>query len=75
EQTRGYRIGYAASDDLLNWKRDDNAAGITVSESGWDAESISYPCVFELDDEIYMIYQGNEIGRNGFGLAKLESDN
>lgn len=75
DANRGYRIGYAVSDDLVNWKRDDERAGIAVSESGWDSESVSYAHVFELDNNIYMLYQGNEIGRYGFGLAQLESSN
>jgi hypothetical protein len=33
---------------------------------------ISYPHVFQLDDSIYMLYSGNQVGRFGFGLAKLE---
>jgi predicted GH43/DUF377 family glycosyl hydrolase len=68
---RGYRIGYASSSDLLNWEREDEKAGITVSDEGWDSEMVSYPHVFELDGEIYMLYLGNQVGRNGFGLAKL----
>lgn len=75
EPGRGYRIGYAVSDDLLNWKRNDKNAGIAMSEDGWDHESVSYPFVFELDNNIYMLHQGNEIGRYGFGLAQLESYN
>lgn len=70
---RGYRIGYAVSDNLRTWRRDDTAAGITMSADGWDSQSVSYPCVFKLDDSIYMFYQGNEIGKTGFGLAQLES--
>ena len=35
---------------------------------------ISYPHVFELDGEIIMLYLGNEFGRYGFGLAKLEGE-
>lgn len=69
----GYRIGYASSTDLINWSRDDNKAGIDVSEEGWDSEMISYPHVFELDGELYMFYLGNQVGKYGFGLAKLES--
>jgi predicted GH43/DUF377 family glycosyl hydrolase len=69
----GYRIGYASSNDLLHWHRDDNKAGIDVSEEGWDSEMISYPHVFELDNEVYMLYLGNQVGKYGFGLAKLES--
>ncbi len=68
----GYRIGYAVSEDLLHWQRDDSKAGIDVSEEGWDSEMISYPHVFELDGEIYMFYLGNQVGREGFGLARLE---
>lgn len=70
----GYRIGYAHSDDMLNWTRDDAKAGIDVSESGWDSEMISYPHVFELDGRTYMLYLGNQVGRHGFGLAQLEGE-
>jgi predicted GH43/DUF377 family glycosyl hydrolase len=69
---RGYRIGYAVSHDLLNWNRDDAIAGLDVSESGWDSEMVSYPHVFELDGDLYMLYLGNEVGRHGFGLAVAE---
>lgn len=70
----GYRIGYASSIDLINWERDDSKAGIDVSEEGWDSEMISYPHVFELDGKTYMLYLGNGVGREGFGLAELEGD-
>jgi hypothetical protein len=69
---KGYRIGYAYSNDLITWHRDDSKAGIDVSEEGWDSEMVSYPHVFELDKTIYMLYQGNQLGKYGFGLAKLE---
>ncbi|MCX7638160.1 MAG: hypothetical protein N2044_09990 [Cyclobacteriaceae bacterium] len=69
---RGYRIGYAVSDDLFFWSRKDDMAGIDVSDEGWDSEMISYPNVFQLDNELYMLYLGNGVGRCGFGLAKLE---
>ena len=69
---RGYRIGYASSYDLLNWIREDDKTDISVSDEGWDSEMISYPHVFELDGEIYMMYLGNNVGKFGFGLAKLK---
>ncbi|MFQ5632711.1 MAG: glycosylase, partial [bacterium] len=68
---RGYRIGYANSDDMINWVRDDTKAGIDISDHGWDSEMVSFPHVFELDDRIYMLYLGNQFGRFGFGLAQL----
>ncbi|WP_201189564.1 hypothetical protein [Pseudomonas fluorescens] len=68
----GYRIGYASSFDLIDWVRDDSKAGIDVSEAGWDSEMISYPHVFDLDGKTYMAYLGDQVGRNGFGLAVLD---
>lgn len=71
---RGYRIGYAVSEDMDSWVRDDTKAGIDISEEGWDGESVAYPHVFELDSEIYMLYLGNQVGRYGFGLAQIEGE-
>lgn len=67
-----YRIGYAVSSDLMNWKRLDEKVGIDVSDEGWDSEMIAYPHVFETAGNIYMLYLGNEVGKYGFGLAVLE---
>lgn len=71
---RSYRIGYASSGDLLHWERDDTKSGIDISESGWDSLMVAYPTVFELDGKIYMLYLGNDVGRDGFGLAELQGD-
>lgn len=75
EKGKGYKIGYAYSEDLLNWTRNDDKAGIEYSKSGWDSEMQHYPHVFELDGSYYMLYNGNEFGKYGFGLAILENDN
>jgi hypothetical protein len=69
---KGYRIGYAYSVNLIDWVRDDDKAGIDVSNEGWDAEMISYPHVFELDGRVYLAYLGNQVGKFGFGLAELQ---
>jgi predicted GH43/DUF377 family glycosyl hydrolase len=66
----GLRIGYAWSSNLLTWTRDDSLAGITVSEQGWDSEMVRYPHVFEIDGQWLMLYNGNEFGKFGFGLAR-----
>ena len=68
-----YRIGYAFSEDLINWVRDDDNVGIDVSVGQWDSDMICYPHVFRCEDNVYMLYNGNEFGRLGFGLALLES--
>lgn len=69
---RSYRIGHAYSDDLVNWVRDDESMVIGIAEGGWDSDMLCYPHVFECDGSIYMLYNGNEFGRYGFGLAVLK---
>lgn len=69
----GYRIGYASSVDLIHWMRCDEKAGMNVSASGWDSEMVNYPHIFSVSGTSYMLYQGNEMGRSGIGLARLEN--
>lgn len=64
-----YRIGYAESADGLTWTRRDWLAGIEPSTGSWDAEAVEYACVFDAAGERYMLYNGDEYGRAGFGLA------
>jgi len=70
---QGYRIGYAESLDGLTWTRMDDLAGIDVSPSGWDSETIEYGYVVDHKDQKFMFYNGNGYGRTGFGLAVLEN--
>ncbi len=67
-----YRIGYAYSTDLITWVRDDTKVGIDVSEGSWDSDMQCYPHLFNCDGKIYLLYNGNEFGRWGFGIAILE---
>lgn len=69
-----YRIGYAESPDGLTWTRRDAHAGIGPSPSGWDSETVCYPCVFDHGGDRFLLYNGNAYGRTGFGLARLEAD-
>jgi hypothetical protein len=69
---RGYRIGHAWTDDLWNWTRDDDNPRLDVSPGEWDADMLCYPHVFACDEKVYLLYNGNEFGRAGFGLAVLE---
>ena len=69
-----YRIGYAWSDDLWNWTRDDASVGIMPTDGAWDSDMMCYPHLFTSKDKTYLAYNGNEFGRNGFGLAELESE-
>lgn len=69
-----YRIGYAESTDGETWTRKDDQAGISTSARGWDSEDVEYPFVFTHGADIYMLYNGNQYGRTGFGLARLDRD-
>jgi predicted GH43/DUF377 family glycosyl hydrolase len=69
---KAYRIGYASSDDLIKWTRDDAQAGIDVSEHGWDSEMIEYPHIAQIDGKYILFYCGNHFGQEGFGYAELE---
>lgn len=66
-----YRLGYAYSQDLISWTRDDSQGGLDLSQDGWDSQMQCYPHVFACDDRVYMLYNGNEFGKSGFGLAEL----
>jgi len=68
-----YRIGYAWSDDGVRWTRRDDLAGIDVSPTGWDSESICYSHVFDWRGTLYMLYCGNDYGREGLGLARFDA--
>lgn len=72
DKTKGYRIGYAYSDDLINWIRDDKNIGITTTGGAWDSDMMCYPNLVEVNGKIYLLYNGNEFGKNGFGLAQLK---
>lgn len=64
-----YRIGYAESLDGIQWRRLDAEAGIDISASGWDSEMVEYAFVFKHQGRHYMLYNGNDYGRTGIGLA------
>ncbi|HET6893450.1 MAG TPA: hypothetical protein VFH31_20295 [Pyrinomonadaceae bacterium] len=66
-----YRIGYAYSEDLEQWHRDDHQAGIDPSSQGWDSKMVAYPAVVVANNQTFMFYNGNGFGLDGFGYATL----
>ncbi len=69
---RGYRIGHAWSDDLKVWTRDDMMIPLTITPGDWDSDMQCYPHLFVNQGRIYLLYNGNQFGRYGFGLAVME---
>jgi predicted GH43/DUF377 family glycosyl hydrolase len=72
DRTKGYRIGCASSTDLSTWKRDDALVPLNVPEQSWDSDMQCYPFAFQCENQHYLLYNGNEFGRNGFGIATLK---
>ena len=68
-----YNMGFAISKDGISWKRADNKVGIYKSKKGWDSEMIAYPNIICHQKKYFMFYNGNEYGKNGFGVAISEN--
>jgi len=66
-----YALGYAESDDGLEWRRVDPDDRPTPN--GWDAEMQAYPVVFDdTSGRRHMLYNGNGYGATGIGHAVRE---
>jgi hypothetical protein len=67
-----YRIGYAESEDGINWNRNDAQSGIEFSDSGWDSTMQTYPSVIVANNKKILFYNGNGFGKTGIGFAVWE---
>lgn len=68
-----YRIGYAESADGHAWTRMDDLIELVEPAEPWDDQAQAYPWVFQHEGVRHMLYCGNQIGRQGFGLAVEEA--
>lgn len=71
-RTGDYDVGYAESPDGIEWRRDDERAGLAPSRDSWDAAMVGYASVVLHADGASMFYAGNDGGPTGFGWATLE---
>lgn len=67
-----YRIALAESSDGVTWTRHDRL-GLTAGADEWESDMVEYPCVFDWNDRRFMLYNGNDYGRSGVGLAVLDA--
>jgi hypothetical protein len=67
-----YRIGYARSADGLTWIRDDEEAGLWPTGEDWESRSVEYSFVFDQEAVRWILYNGNDYGATGIGLARWE---
>ena len=64
-----YLIGYAESQNGIDWHRQENTSVINLSENGFDNEMIEYASVVKYENKYYMFYNGNNYGETGIGYA------
>ncbi len=65
-----YLPGIANSIDGKNWIRSNEGYPISLSEKGWDSRHLSYPVILYVNDRLLIFYNGNDMGRDGFGIAE-----
>lgn len=64
-----YRLGGAISFDGVSWLRQDSLFDIPPSVDSWDGAMRCYPNVSIDGNKIFLLYNGNRFGHDGFGLA------
>ena len=69
EPKLGYKLDFAASIDLLTWERGKIEVTISEHESSWDRDMQCYPNLSLLKGKVHLLYNGNNFGKFGFGLA------
>jgi hypothetical protein len=71
-----YRIGYAEGDikKPTSWIRDDEKSGIKLGPEEYDNTMQAYPFVIQIEDKIFMFYNGNNFGANGILCAEIEKE-
>lgn len=71
---RSYRLGYAESFDGCMWQRMDHKLNLDVTPGSFDSDAIMYAAPIEVDGQLYVFYNGNQFGRDGFAVAVLEEE-
>ena len=67
-----YKIGFAVSKNGINWKRIDKFCNsLNQKRKAWDKKMLAYPHVIRNGNELLMFYNGNDYGKTGIALAKL----
>ncbi|MDY0029181.1 MAG: GNAT family N-acetyltransferase [Pseudobdellovibrionaceae bacterium] len=71
---KAYRIGYAVSQDCRVWQRCDENLGLGLGRIGeWDGAMMCYPHLKIICGTLFLFYNGNRFGQEGFGVAILQS--
>lgn len=69
-----YRLGYAESSDGKHWDRMDHILNLDVTPDSFDSSAIMYAAPINIGDKLFVFYNGDNFGRDGFAVAVLESE-
>lgn len=68
-----YVLDYAESLDGKIWERKTDKFKLIGESDGWDAGMTAYGTVVKGKEQYYMLYNGNDFGKTGFGYAISKS--
>lgn len=71
---RAYRLGYAESQDGYIWSRMDEKLNLNTTPGSFDSDAIMYAAPIQIGNTLYVFYNGNNFGRDGFAVAVLEEE-
>jgi hypothetical protein len=69
--SKGYRLGCVRSKNLQDWEHEEISIARPANIENWDAEMMCYPHVFSWRNRNFIAYNGNNFGREGFGVAEI----
>lgn len=68
----GYRMGYAVSENGIDFIRRDEWIDIKRPVGAFDSEMICYGKLYRNKERLYLFYSGNHFGMDGIGWAEYE---
>jgi hypothetical protein len=69
--SKGYRLGCVRSENLQDWEHEEISIVRPANSENWDTEMMCYPHVFSWRSRNFIAYNGNNFGREGFGVAEI----
>lgn len=70
--TDGYGMGYAFSQDGINFIRNDKVMSFKRPVGAFDSEMVCYGKCYKHGERTYLFYSGNHYGMDGIGWAELK---
>lgn len=74
DSEKSYRLGYATSNNGIDWERKDNEIELKHPSEDWESIMQEYSTTYIHKGKRYLIYNGNSFGKTGFGYAILKEN-